>query len=168
VKQHQAELANHLGNLILDFGQGPVKGFQLGGRDDLVPVFQPFADALSSLHPMQLDDHVESGTDTLPFSMAGLPGINMNQEPSDYNLTHHTAADALEAQKPDVLAQNATLMALAAYWIADRPERFASPWPTERTARMLRAQHEYEELKAFNLWPYGDLGAEEKKDNPQN
>jgi hypothetical protein len=33
---------------------------------------------------------------------------------------------------------------------------------------MLRAQHKYEELKAFNLWPYGDLGAEEKKDNPQN
>jgi hypothetical protein len=33
---------------------------------------------------------------------------------------------------------------------------------------MLRAQHEYEELKAFGLWPYGDLGADEKKDSPQN
>jgi hypothetical protein len=33
---------------------------------------------------------------------------------------------------------------------------------------MLRAQHEYEELKAFNLWPFGDLGLEEKKENPQN
>jgi hypothetical protein len=27
---------------------------------------------------------------------------------------------------------------------------------------MLRAQHQYEELKAFNLWPFGDLGAEDK------
>jgi len=111
---------------------------------------------------------VESGTDTLPFSITGLPGINIKQDSPDYKYTHHSAADALETQKPDVLAQNATLMALAAYWIADRPERFASPWPAERTARMLRAQHEYEELKAFHLWPYGDLGAEEKKDNPQN
>jgi len=86
----------------------------------------------------------------------------MNQEASDYNYTHHSAADALEAQKADVLTQNATIMALAAFWIADRPERFASPWPAERTARMLRAQHQYEELKAFHLWPFGDLGADQK------
>jgi carboxypeptidase Q len=170
VHQHKAELANHLGDLVLDFGQGPVKGFQLGGRNDLVPVFQPFADALASLHPVQVDDKVESGTDTLPFSIAGLPGINMKQETSEYKYTHHSAADALEAQKPDVLTQNATLMALAAFWIADRPERFAFPWPAERTAKMLRQQHEYEELKAFNLWPFGDLGAEDKgkNDTPQN
>ena len=164
MKQHKNEIGNHLGNLVLDFGQGPVKGFQMGGRDDLVEVFQPFADSLSSIKPIAVDDKVESGTDTLPFSIAGLPGINMNQEPSDYRTTHHSAADALEAQKSDVLAQNSMLMALAAFWIADRPDRFASPWPAERTAKMLRAQHQYEELKAFNLWPFGDLGAEEKKD----
>ena len=101
---------------------------------------------------------------------AGLPGINMLQETSEYMYTHHSAADSLEAQKQDVLTHNATLMALAAFWIADRPERFAWPWPAERTAKMLRAQHEYEELKAFNIWPFGDLGAEqkEKKDHPQN
>ena len=61
-------------------------------------------------------------------------------------------------------------MALAAFWIADRPERFASAWPAERTAKMLRAQHEYEELKAFKLWPFGELGVEDKVKNetPQN
>src|SRR6266576_3168931 len=168
LKEHKAEMANHLGDLILDFGQGPVKGFQLGGRDDLVELFQPFVNSLSNFQKLQVDDKVESGTDTLPFSMGGLPGINMLQDTSDYRYTHHSAADALEAQQADVLTRNATLRALAAFWIADRPERFASPWPAERTARMLRAQHEYEELKAFNLWPFGDLGLEEKKENPQN
>ena len=168
MKQHQAEMKNHLGNLVIDGGQGPAKSFHLGGRDDLVQVFRPFVGTLSNLGVTEVDDRVESGTDTLPFSIAGLPGIDIGQDSPDYKYTHHSAADALEAQKPDVLAQNATLMALAAYWIADRPERFAVPWPAERTARMLRAQHVYEELKAFNLWPYGDLGAEEKKDKPQN
>jgi carboxypeptidase Q len=163
VKQHQGEMANHLGNLVLDSGQGPVKGFQLGGRGDLVAAFQPFADALSNFQPLKVDDKVESGTDTLPFSIAGLPGINMDQDTAEYKYTHHSAADALESQKPDVLSQNATLMALAAYWIVDRPERFASPWSRERTAKMLRAQHQYEELKAFNLWPFGDLGADGKE-----
>jgi len=162
IKQHHAELANHLGDLVLDEGQGPVSEFQLGGRDDLISSFRPFATSLGNIREMKVDEKVESGTDTLPFSMAGLPGINMNQDSPDYRYTHHSAADALEAVKPDVLTQNATLMALTAFWIADRPERFATPWPAERTAKMLRAQGQYDLLKAFNLWPYGDLGAGEK------
>jgi carboxypeptidase Q len=163
IKQHQAELPNHLGDLVLDAGQGAVKGFQLGGRTDLIPAFKPLADSLSAFRPLTVDDKIESGTDTLPFSMAGLPGINMDQDTTDYIYTHHSAADALEAQKPEVLAQNATLMALAAFWIADRPERFASPLSREDTAKMLRSQHEDDELKAFHLWPFADLDG---KDQP--
>ena len=162
IKQHKAELSNHLGDLVLDEGQGPVSEFQLGGRDDLVGSFQPFSKSLANIRQIKVDEKVESGTDTLPFSMVGLPGINMNQDSPDYKYTHHSAADALEAVKPDVLSQNATLMALTAFWIADRPDRFAAPWPAERTAAMLRAQGQYDLLKAFNLWPYGDLGAGEK------
>jgi hypothetical protein len=167
VKQHQAEMANHLGSLILDNGQGPVKSFQLGGRDDLVEAFRPFALALADIREVKVDDKVEDGTDTLPFSMAGLPGINMDQDSPEYQNTHHSAADALEAVKPDVLAQDATLMALAAYWIADRPERFATRWSAEKTARMLISQHEDAMLKAFGLWPKA-FAEIEKKDATSN
>ena len=162
VKQHQSELSNHLGDLVLDEGQGPVSEFQMGGRDDLVASFRPFSKSLANIREIKVNEKVESGTDTLPFSMAGLPGINMNQDSPDYRYTHHSAADALEAVKPDVLTQNATLMALTAFWIADRPDRFAIPWSRERTAKMLREQGQYGFLKAFNLWPYGDLGSPEK------
>ena len=164
VKQHQAEMGNHVGNLVLDEGQGPVKEFQLGGRDDLVAAFQPFADSLANIRSVKVNDKAEFGTDTGPFIMAGLPGINMNQDSPDYKYTHHSAADALEAIKPEVLAQDATLMAMAAFWIADRQERFAKPWPAKRTATMLRQQHQYEFLKAFGLWPFGDLGLNDKDD----
>jgi carboxypeptidase Q len=162
VKQHQSEMTNHLGDLVLDAGQGPVNEIQLGGRDDLVESFRPFSKALENIREVKVNEKVESGTDTLPFSMAGLPGINMDQDSPEYKYTHHSAADALEAVKPEVLTQNSTLMAMTAYWIADRPERFASPWPAERTAKMLRSQGQYDFLKAFNLWPYGDLGTGEK------
>jgi len=167
VKQHQAELANHLGSLILDNGQGPVRSFQMGGRDDLVEAFKLFAAAISDIREVKVDDKVEDGTDTLPFSIAGLPGINMDQDSPEYQYTHHSAADALEAVKPEVLAQDATLMALAAFWIADRPERLASPWSPEKTARMLIAQHEDGMLKAFGMWPkaFADI---EKRDANSN
>src|SRR5216684_3725337 len=162
VRQHRAEMPNHLGNLVLDSGQGLVKEYQLGGRDDLVESFQPFVEALSAIRKISVNDKVDSGTDTLPFSMNGLPGINMDQDSPEYKYTHHSAADALDAVKPEVLAENATLMAMTAFWIADRPERFAAPWPAERTAKMLREQGQYEMLKAFHLWPFGDLGEEKK------
>jgi len=162
VKQHASEMKNHLGDIVLDIGQGPVKEFQLGGRTDLVGAFEPFADSLGALREIKVTDKIEFGTDTGPFVLAGLPGINLDQDSPDYKYTHHSAADALEAVKPDVLAQNATIMAMTAFWLADRPERFAAPWPAEKTAKMLRDKGEYEMLKSFNLWSFGDLGQEPK------
>jgi carboxypeptidase Q len=167
VKQHESEMANHLGDLVLDEGQGPVKEFQLGGRADLVATFQAFADSLSNIRTVKVTDKVEFGTDTGPFIIAGLPGINMNQDSPEYKYTHHSAADALEAVKPDALAQDATRMAMTAYWIADRTERFARPWPTKKTAAMLREQHQFEFLKAFRLWPFGDLGKDDRENLSQ-
>ncbi len=162
VKQHESEMKNHIGDIVLDIGQGPVKEFQLGGRNDLVAAFEPFAKSLGNLREIKVNDKTEFGTDTGPFTLAGLPGINLDQDSPDYKYTHHSAADALEAVKPDVLAQNATIMAMTAYWLADRPERFATPWPAEKTAKMLRDKGDYDMLKAFNLWTFGDLGLENK------
>jgi carboxypeptidase Q len=162
VKQHQDEMKNHIGDIVLDIGQGPVKEFQLGGRSDLVGAFQPFAKSLQNIREIKVSDKTEFGTDTGPFTLAGLPGINLDQDSPDYKYTHHSAADALEAVQPDILAQNATIMAMTAFWLADRPDRFAYPWPAERTAKMLREKGDYDMLKAFNLWTFGDLGTQEK------
>lgn len=161
VKQHQAEMKNHLGDVVLDNGQGPVKEFQLGGRDDLVAELEPFSKSIANIREIPVTDKIEFGTDTGPFILAGLPGINLDQDSPDYKYTHHSAADALEAVKPEVLTQNATIMALLGYWLADRPERFASPWPAEKSAKMLRQKEQYDMLKVFGLWPFGELGAEE-------
>jgi carboxypeptidase Q len=162
VKQHQGEMKNHLGSIVLDSGQGPIKEFQLGGRSDLVSAFEPFADSLSNIREIKVSEKIEFGTDTGPFILAGLPGINLDQDSPDYKYTHHSAADSLEEVKPDVLAQDATIVAMSAFWLADRPERFATPWPAEKTAKMLRDKDQYDMLKSIKLWPFGDLGTEGK------
>jgi carboxypeptidase Q len=158
VKQHAGEMKNHLGCVVLDAGQGPIKEFQLGGRDDLLDSMKAFANSLDNLREITVSDKREFGTDTGPFILAGLPGISLDQDSPDYKYTHHSAADALEAVKPEVLTQDATILALTAFWLADRPERFASPWSAEQSAKMLREKGEYDMLKALGLWPFGDLG----------
>jgi carboxypeptidase Q len=159
VKQHAGEMQNHLGSIVLDDGQGPVKEFQMGGRNDLIDSMRAFVNSLDNIREITVNDRREFGTDTGPFILAGLPGINIEQDSPDYKYTHHSAADALEAVKPDVLTQNATILALTAFWLADRPERFATPWPAARTAKMLRDAGEYDMLKTFHLWQFGDLGS---------
>jgi Peptidase family M28 len=159
-KQHAAEMKDHLGAIVLDEGQGPIKEFQMGGRNDLIPAIEVFLDSLENVREIKVNDKCDFGTDTGPFILAGLPGINLQQDSPDYKYTHHSAADAMEAVKPDVLTQNSTIMAMAAFWFADRPDRFATPWPPARTAKMLREKGEYDFLRAFGLWPFGDLGSE--------
>jgi hypothetical protein len=158
VRQHKAEMPNHLAAIVLDNGQGPVVGFDLGGRADLVPAVTKFAGALRSFGEFRTDDDVDFGTDNGPFIVAGLPAINMGQDSPEYRYTHHSAADTLDKVKPEVLARNATLMGLTAFWIASRPERLASPWPAERTARMLVEKRQDIFLKSIGEWPFGDLG----------
>src|ERR1700733_7817980 len=164
-KTHQSEMANHIAAVVLDFGQGPVTGFQMGGHDDLIPEMQKFAGALQAFGKLEVDDEVEFGTDTGPFIMEGLPGINLNQDSPDYKYTHHSAVDTLDKVKADVLDRNATVMALTGFWIADRPDRFASPWPKARTARMLTEKHDDVFLKLFGLWPFGNLGSDAENPN---
>jgi hypothetical protein len=62
----------------------------------------------------------------------------MDQDTSEYIYTHHSAADALESQKPEVLAQNATLIGPRGFLDRRRPERFAAPLSPADTAKMLR------------------------------
>lgn len=159
VKTHQSEIANHVAAVILDNGQGPVVGFQLGGRADLIPDVQKFATSLQAFGDLKVDDEVEFGTDTGPFILAGLPGINLDQDSPDYKYTHHSPVDTFDKVQADILDRDATVMALTAFWIADRPQRLASPWPPEKTAQMLVDKHHDTVLKLFGLWPFGNLGS---------
>ena len=162
-RTHKDEMANHVAAVILDFGQGPVVGLSLGGRKDLIPAVEKFTGSVKAFGELKLDDNTIFGTDTGPFTLAGLPGINLDQDSPDYRYTHHSAVDTFDKVHPDIVTRDATLMALIAFWIADRPERLASPWPAEQTAKMLVEKKQDEFLKASGLWPFGDLGAGKKE-----
>jgi Zn-dependent M28 family amino/carboxypeptidase len=163
-KTHAAEMANHLGAVILDSGQGPVVSLNLGGHKDLVPAVGKFADSVKAFGEVKVDDKTVFGTDAGPFVLAGLPGINMGQDSPEYKYTHHSVVDTFDKVRADLLTRDATVVALISYWIASRPERLATPWPAEKTAKMLIEKKQDTMLKAFGIWPFGDLGKEAGKE----
>ena len=162
-KMHKEEMKNHVGAVILDNGQGAVVSLDLGGRDDLIAAVKKFADSVKAFGEVKVDDRTSFGTDAGPFILQGLPGINMGQDSPEYKYTHHSAVDTFDKVKPDLLTRDSTLMALTAFWIADRPERLASPWSPQQTAAMLIKKHDDQALKAFGLWPFGDTAAPAEK-----
>jgi Zn-dependent M28 family amino/carboxypeptidase len=162
-KMHKDEMKNHVGAVILDNGQGPVVSLDLGGRDDLITAVKKFADAVKAFGEIKVDDRTVFGTDAGPFILEGLPGINMGQDSPEYKYTHHSAVDTFDKVKPDLLTRDTTLMALTAFWIADRPERLASPWSPQQTAAMLIKKHDDQMLKTFGLWTFGDATAPPEK-----
>ena len=155
VKEHQSEMANHLGDIILDDGQGAVIGIDVGGHDDVKLSVIAFARSLRAMGVTSVGSDPEFGTDTGPFILAGVPGINMMQDPSQYGITHHSAADTLDQVDPAILSRNAAIEAVTAFWIADMPLRFSTPWPAERTKKMLIDTHHDGEMKAYGIWPAG-------------
>ena len=157
VRMHKREIANHLAAIVLDDGQGTVTGFALGGRSDLIASVQEFADSLRSFGPLSVADDTVFDTDTGPFILAGLPGIGLKQNSHEYEYFHHSPVDTFDKVQPEMLSRDTAIMALTAFWIADRAERLAVPWPPEKTAHMLIDKHDDVMLKLFGLWPFGNI-----------
>ena len=161
-KMHKSEMPNHLAAVILDTGQGPVVKLGLGGRKDLIPTVMKLTESIKAFGDLKVDDTVLFGTDTGAFTLEGLPGICTFQDSPEYRYTHHSEVDTLDKVKPGILIQDATVVALIAFWIADRPERLATPWTPEQTAKMLVEKKQDKMLKAIGLWPFGNLGEPQK------
>jgi hypothetical protein len=161
VKAHRDEMKYHVVALDHDNGQGPTVRLNLAGRDELVPVVKKFADSLRAFGPIEVDATL-GGTDSGPFTYAGVPGINVGQDSPDYMNIIHTVTDTLDKVKPDIVTRDATVTALTAFWIADRPERLATPWPPEKIAKMLIDLKMDVRMKADGTWPFDDQGKSKK------
>jgi hypothetical protein len=122
----------------------------------LLPAVDPFVSTLSAFGKITANEDTEFDTDTGPFILAGLPGVNLDQDSPEYRYTHHSNVDSFNKIDQAVLDRDATVQGLVVFWIADRPERLASRWPPEKTEQMLIDRHDDVFLKLFGLWPFGN------------
>jgi carboxypeptidase Q len=154
VLQHRSELANHVAAVMMDNGNGPITSLIVNGREDLVPSVQQALPFLTTVGALNVSNSMFVFGDTLTFTLAGLPAIDFGQNSPDSQFAHHSSVDTLDKVKPDILARNAAAMAVFAYWLADRPERLGSPWPTEQTIQLMEKQKLVDLLKTMSLWPF--------------
>jgi hypothetical protein len=153
-QKHHAELDNFVCAIILDWGNGPIKKFVLGGHIEFSGPLDELFGAIQDVGPPGAGDGYLTYTDAYAFTLSGVPAIAAFQDSPNYTLVGHSAADTLDKVNADILNRDSALLALSAVWLASYPARIGTVWSPAKTAEMLKDQRTA--LRALGLWPFPD------------
>jgi carboxypeptidase Q len=119
---HKSEMDKVSAVLVMDIGTGRLTGIALQGRDDVRPSMAAVLSPVNELGLQDINLRGQGGTDHLSFLPAGVPAFSFIQDPAEYGKTHHSQSDTFDKAKKDDLIQASTVLAVAAYNIAQLPE----------------------------------------------
>jgi carboxypeptidase Q len=143
-EQPKPEYATFGGYFNVDSGTGRIRGASIFGPPEAAAVIAPYLKAFEDFGvygAVSTSARQTGGTDSTSFNAAGLPGINLGQDPIEYNShTWHSNLDTLERIVEDDVRKSAVAIASVIYHVAMRDEmlpRFAAgsmpaPPPTGR------------------------------------
>jgi len=120
------EYAGLVAYINLDSGTGRVRGASVFGPPEaaaaLRQFLRPFAD-MGVMGTTSVQTRNYGGTDSTSFNWAGLPGINLSQDPIEYQThTWHTNLDTYERVLEGDVKQCVIVAASLAYHLAMREE----------------------------------------------
>ena len=121
-KDHAAEFANHVAAIESDLGASHPLGFYAKVNAEALPLLKPTQDTLQSFGANLI--HLvpfSPGSDIAPLAKEGVPAFGILQDGRTYFDYHHTAADTLDKVIPRELCENAAVMAVLAYALANMP-----------------------------------------------
>jgi hypothetical protein len=119
---HDADLANHVAAIESDLGADHPTGIYYTGRSELAHWLRPVAQVLEPIGGETLDSAPETGEDISRMTSQGVPSFAPVQDSRFYFNYHHTAADTFDKIDPKHLNENAAVMAVLAYALADSAE----------------------------------------------
>ncbi|MEY3211824.1 MAG: hypothetical protein RIT28_2305 [Pseudomonadota bacterium] len=131
---HAAELDNHVVAIESDTGNGRTSGMRVDLQASLETAARLRAQGLlwelsNALLPYGAGVFTQggAGADIWPLTSAGVPGLGVDHDTTDYWPIHHTEADTFEKIKLDDLRYNLSVITMTAYLLAEHPERLVNP-----------------------------------------
>ncbi|HUX44883.1 MAG TPA: M20/M25/M40 family metallo-hydrolase [Terracidiphilus sp.] len=128
---HKNTVAEHIGALESDGGAGHPAGIYFAGPPELAAWLQPVAQVLAPFGATLLEGVGGTGEDIAGLTQQGVPSFAPIQDSRFYFNYHHTAADTLDKVNPRELEENAAVMSILAFALADSaaPAPRAHPRP---------------------------------------
>jgi Zn-dependent M28 family amino/carboxypeptidase len=118
-KDYAGDLQNHVGAIESDLGAGHPTGIYFQGGAALDEWLKPLSRVLAPIGAPLLERSAETGEDINSVTEKRVPGFAPIQDSRYYFNYHHTAADTFDKVNPRELGENAAVMAVTAYALAD-------------------------------------------------
>ena len=146
VEQAKAEHARFAGYINIDSGTGRARAMTVFGPPAAGSILRealaPLGD-LGVLGAATTRSRQRGGTDSTSFNEAGLPGINVMQDPIEYqSYTWHTNLDTYERIVEDDVKKSAITIAAAIYHLSMRDEQLPRFTAEEMPRRPQQQQQE--------------------------
>ena len=131
---HAGEMANHIAAIEMDGGAGHPAGINISAKPEMKELLKPVAKILQTIGAGALDFVQGAGADIGQLEKHGVPGFSPMSDGRTYFHYHHTAADTLDKIVPRELAENAAVLSVLTYALANceqpLPRSAVSPTPT--------------------------------------
>lgn len=121
MKDHAEEVGSHVGAIESDLGADHPTGIYYAGKTELGQWLRPVAQVLSEIGAGSLVNAPETGEDISGLTEKGVPSFAPIQDSRFYFNYHHTAADTFDKIDKKHLNENAAIMTVLAYALADAP-----------------------------------------------
>ena len=121
MKDHAAEMGSHVGAIESDLGADHPTGIYYAGKAELGAWLRPVAQVLDANGAGSLVNAPETGEDISGLTGKGVPSFAPIQDTRFYFNYHHTAADTFDKVDKKHLNENAAIVAVLAYALADAP-----------------------------------------------
>jgi len=119
---HKADFANHVSAIETDSGADHPTGIFYAGKPALGDWLRPVSQVLDAIGAPVLENSPETGEDIAGLTDNGVPSFSPIQDSRFYFNYHHTAADTFDKIDPKHLNENAAIIAVLSYALADSPE----------------------------------------------
>lgn len=128
---HAAEMQNHVGAIEMDGGAGHPAGINISGKSELKDLLKPVSTVLQDIGAGALDFVQGAGADIGQVEKFGVPGFSPMSDGRTYFHYHHTAADTLDKIVPRELAENAAVLSVLSYALANSEQPLPRSAPTQ-------------------------------------
>ncbi|MDE3200737.1 MAG: M20/M25/M40 family metallo-hydrolase [Acidobacteriota bacterium] len=116
---YKYDIANHVGAIESDLGCDHPTGIFFGGNPILAKWLQPLSAVLEPIGGEVINGPEGTGEDISGLTEKGVPSFAPIQDSRFYFNYHHTAADTFDKVNEKHLNENAAIMAVLAYALAD-------------------------------------------------
>jgi hypothetical protein len=152
VRRHRDEMDRTVAALIMDIGAGKPLGWFSMGRDDLDAQIKELMAPLQQFGLSVIEHAAFAATDNAAFMAEGVPNLVLIQDDAPYLPVHHTIGDTPDKADPRDYASAVATLAVTAYLIADRAERFGRRLTAEEVRTIATATKVDAQWRVAGIW----------------